>query len=197
MALTQVLKCNKRTMENAGHLKQLKRNDWVPAVIYGKGQENLTVVLERKELTKIFTRIGIRGIFSLEIEGEPAIMAQVREVQKNRMNGHITHVDFLTVTMNEKMHSMIRVHLLGEDELINTGGTLQIMLREIPVSCLPGDLPEVVEFNITGIEIGSRITIGDLKLPANIEVLEDLDTVIAHITGPSKDRTEEEVKTPE
>jgi large subunit ribosomal protein L25 len=197
MALTQVLKCEKRPIKNTGYLKQLKRDEWVPAVIYGKGHENQTVILARKELTKVFTRIGTRGIFSLEIEGEPAIMAQVREVQKNRISGDITHVDFLTVTMNEKIHSMIRIHLLGDEELSNVGGALQILLREIPVSCLPGDLLEVINFDISGLEIGSKITVGDLPLPANIEVLEDLDIAVAHIIALAKEEEEVEAEKPE
>lgn len=197
MALTQVLKCKKREIKNTGYLRELKRNEWVPAVIYGKEKENLTILLAKKELSRVFTHVGTRGIFSLEIEGEQqAVMAQVREVQKNRISGAIIHVDFLTVKMNEKIHSMIRIHLVGEEEIINKGGVLQLVVREIPVSCLPGDLPEVVNLDISGLEIGNKITIGDLSLPASVEVLEDAETVIANILAPSIDRIEDEVEKP-
>jgi len=190
MALTQVLKCKNREVKNTGYLRQLKRDEWVPAVVYGKDNENLTILLAKKELSRVFTHIGTRGIFSLEIEGDKqAIMAQVREIQKNRMSGEIIHVDFLTVKMNEKIHSMIRIHLVGEEALTDKGGVLQQTLREIPVFCLPGDLPEVVTLDISDLEIGNRITVGDLPLPANVEV-EDADTVIANILGAAKDEAE-------
>jgi len=196
MALTQVLTCKNREVKNTGYLRQLKRNEWVPAVIYGKDNENLTILLPKKELSKIFTRIGTRGIFSLEIEGkEQAITAQVREVQKNRVSGDIIHVDFLTVKMNEKIHSMIRIHLTGEEATIEKGGVLQQTVREIPVFCLPGDLPEVVNFDISGLEIGSKITVEDLALPANLEI-EDMDMVIANILGESRDEAEVEKAEP-
>ncbi|MCX5779670.1 MAG: 50S ribosomal protein L25 [Firmicutes bacterium] len=188
MALTQIIKGKNRDVKNTGYLRQLKREDWVPAVIYGKGQENLTVLLAKKELTRIFTHVGTRGIFSLEIEERsPAIMAQVKEVQKNRLSGDIIHVDFLTVKMDEKIHSMIRIQLTGEDAIILKGGVLQVNAREIPVSCLPGDLPEFVNVDISDLEIGGRILVSDLTLPATVEVLEDADTVIASIQGAARE----------
>lgn len=191
MALTQIIKGKNRDVKNTGYLRQLKREDWVPAVIYGKGQENLTVLLAKKELTRIFTHVGTRGIFSLEIEERsPAIMAQVKEVQKNRLSGDIIHVDFLTIKMDEKIHSMIRIQLTGEDVIILKGGVLQVNAREIPVSCLPGDLPEFVTLDISELEIGGRVLVSDLTVPATVEVLEDADTVIASIQGPAR---EEEV----
>jgi large subunit ribosomal protein L25 len=197
MALTQILKCKKREIKNTGYLKELKRNEWVPAVIYGKGQENMTVLLARKELSRIFTHIGTRGIFSLELEGEKqVVMAQVKEIQKNRISGAITHVDFLSVKMDEKIHSLIRINLVGEEEIINKGGALQLIVREIPVSCLPGDLPEVVNFDISGLEIGSRVILGDIPLPANVEPLEDGDTLVANILASSIESSEEQAEKP-
>jgi large subunit ribosomal protein L25 len=121
-------------------------------------------------------------------------MAQVKEIQKNRISGAITHVDFLAVKMDEKIHSMIRIHLVGEEEI--KGGTLQLIIREMPVVCLPGDLPEVVSLDISGLEIGSKVVIGDLSLPATVEALEDADTVVAHIVAATVEITEEEAVKP-
>ncbi|MDD3364425.1 MAG: 50S ribosomal protein L25 [Syntrophomonas sp.] len=197
MASTQVLKCKKREVKNTGYLRELKRNEWVPAVIYGKGKENLTVLLANKELSRVFTHIGTRGIFSLEVEGEKqVVMAQVKEVQKNRISGAITHVDFLTVKMDEKIHSMIRIHLVGEEEIINKGGALQLIVREIPVSCLPGDLIEVVNLDISGLEIGGKVILSDLLLPATVEALEDGDTVVANILASSIEEPEAKEEKP-
>lgn len=190
MASTQVLQCKNRAVKNTGYLRQLKRNDLVPAVVYGKDHNNLNILLAKKELTRIFTRVGTRGLFSLEIEGEAQpIMAQVREVQKNRLSGDITHVDFLTVKMNEKIHSLIRIHLVGEETLIEKGYILQQTHREIPVVCLPKDLPEMVTFDVSELEIGSKITVSDLALPATLE-LEDEDMVVASILGAAKEEPE-------
>ncbi|MDD4170944.1 MAG: 50S ribosomal protein L25 [Syntrophomonas sp.] len=192
MASIPVLEAKIRPIKNAGYLKELKRQEGVPAVIYGRGKDNLNIVLDRKNLTKTFNRMGINGVFSLEIEGKPASVAQVREVQKDHISGHITHVDFLTVAMDEKINSMIRIHLLGEEEVSQSGAVLQTLMREIPVSSLPGDLPEVITFDVSGLTIGNKVVIGDLDIPDNIEVLEDLDTTIANIVATREEEVAEE-----
>ena len=192
MASIPVLEAKIRPIKNAGYLKELKRQEGVPAVIYGRGKENLNIVLDRKKLTKIFTRMGINGVFSLEVEGESTSVAQVREVQRDHISGNITHVDFLTVAMDEKINSMIRIHLLGEEEVSQAGGVLQTLLREIPVSSLPGDLPEVITFDISGLGIGDKVVIGDLAIPDNVEVLEDLETTVANIVATREEEEEKE-----
>ena len=103
-------------------------------------------------------------------------------------------MDFLTVKMNEKIHSMIRIQLMGEEAIIIKGGVLQVNAREIPVACLPGDLQEVVTLDISAMEIGHRIMVKDLPIPAAVEVLEDADTVIAAIQGPSREEPAAEEK---
>jgi ribosomal protein L25, Ctc-form len=190
MALTQVLKCKNRQIKNTGYLRKLKRNEWVPAVVYGRDRQNVNILLAKKELTKIFTRIGSRGIFSLEIEGtDEAVMAQVKEVQKNHISGDITHVDFMAVKMNEKIHSTVGIHLTGEESLIGKGAVLQVALRELPVVCLPKDLPEMVTFDVSKLEIGSKITVSDLNLPQALEI-EDRDAVIASVAGAAQEEEE-------
>ncbi len=196
-ASTQVLKCKPREIKNTGYLKELKRNEWVPAVIYGKGQANFNVLLARKELSRIFTHMGTRGIFSLEVEGEKqtqTLMAQVKEIQKNRISGAITHVDFLAIKMDQKINSMLRIHLVGEEAIIDKGGALQVILREIPVTCLPGDLPEMVNFDISGMEIGSKVVVGDLPLPTTVEVAEEADAVVANILASTVESDDDEAE---
>ncbi|MEA4924791.1 MAG: 50S ribosomal protein L25 [Syntrophomonadaceae bacterium] len=197
MALTQVLKCKVRSLKNTGYLRQLKRNEWVPAVIYGRDRQNLNILLAQKELTRIFSRLGTRGIFSLEIEGAgPAVMAQVKEVQKNHISGAIIHVDFLAVKMNEKIHTTVGIHLAGEESLIEKGVVLQVALREVPVVCLPKDLPEMITFDVSGLEIGSKITVRDLSLPPVLEI-EDMDAMVASVTAAAKAEDEVQNEEPE
>ncbi len=196
MASAQVLKAKPRPLKNSGYLQGLKKSGGVPGVIYGRGKENQNIVLERKELTKVFNRIGIWGIFSVEVEGQPAYMTQVKEVQKNHISGEIIHVDFLSVAMDEKINSMVRIHLAGEEELYkNCGGILQILLRELSISSLPADLPEMVEFDVSGLEIGSKISVDDLQIPGNVEILDELDAPVAQVIVPARAEEEEEEET--
>ena len=198
MALAQTLICKKREIKNKGFLNQLRRSDGVPGVLYGKDKENIPILLTGKELNRIFKHTGSRGIFSLQIEGNTApVMVMVREVQKDALSGEITHVDFLGVKMNEKVHSMVTVHMSGEEELIKKGGILQIVSREIPIACFPGDIPDTIVFDISELNIGDKITAADLPLPETIELLTEPETVLANILAPGKGSTESAQGTPE
>ncbi|NLE27296.1 MAG: hypothetical protein GX625_18570, partial [Clostridiaceae bacterium] len=111
--LGQKLNARKREIKNRGYLNQLKRSEQVPAVIYGKGEEAVPIILEKRELNRIFNVHGSRGLFSLEIEGESKpMMTLIREIQRNPVSGQLIHLDFLSVNLNEKINSNVGV-LLG------------------------------------------------------------------------------------
>lgn len=193
MALAQTLMCKKREIGTKGSLNELRRKNWVPGVLYGKDQESLPILLTGKEISRVFSHSGSRGIFSLQIEGDTApAMAMVKEIQRNPISGELTHVDFLSVKMNEKINSLVTIHLTGEEELIKKGGILQTISREIPIACFPGDIPETIVFDISDLNMGDKITAGDVPLPANVELLEEPDTVLFNILAPSKGTAEAE-----
>ncbi|MDD2585720.1 MAG: 50S ribosomal protein L25 [Syntrophomonadaceae bacterium] len=195
MAIAQKIAAKKREIKSKGYLNE-KRQEWIPGVLYGKDTGNTPVFLGRKELSKTFTTYGSRGLFSLELEGEAKpFMVLVRELQRNPLSGQINHVDFLNVNMNETIKSMVGIHIIGEEEIIKKEGILQLGAKEIEVSCLPIDIPEIFECSVADLEIGEKVTVADLKLPDNVEVLSDLDTLLATVLAPSMavdDETETE-----
>jgi large subunit ribosomal protein L25 len=187
MALGQKIECKKREIKSKGFLNQMKAKDFVPGIIYGQGQEAQPVFLAGREFSRIIDKHGIHGLFSLQMEGEakPA-MALVKELQKHPLNGSLVHVDFLTVNMNEKIHSTVTIYIHGEDEVINKGGILQAGAKEIEVSCMPQDLPEHLTVDVSELEIGHKIVAGDLQVPQGVEMISDPDTVIATVLVPSR-----------
>jgi large subunit ribosomal protein L25 len=193
MALAQTLECKKRDIKNKGYLKEMKRNGWVPGIIYGQDTQPRAVFMGIRQLNKVFNRYGIRGLFSLQIEGEGnSPVALIREVQKNPLSGLITHIDFLTINMNEKISSNIAVYLTGEEELMKTGGILQSGAKEIEVSCLPKDLPDHFSYDLSGLQIGDKVVIADLQVPEGVEILSDAETLLAAVLAPSKAAMEDE-----
>jgi large subunit ribosomal protein L25 len=171
----------------------MKRNGWVPAVIYGKQQDSQTILLEAKEVKKVFAHTGTRGVIMLQIEGEKTpIMALIRELQKNPISDEYIHIDFLPLNSNEKVHNTVSIHLLGEEELIALGKVLQVMTKEIEVSCLPGDIPESISIDVSTLENGAKVVMGDISLPASVELLQDPSTVICIVMGQT--RAEEETE---
>ena len=106
MALAQTLKGVKRELKGKGHLHELRRGQMIPSIVYGQGREPLPIALEGRNLNRIFSHHGYSGLFSLELEGEPRpILALVREVQRHPVNREINHLDFLEVSMTEKITS--------------------------------------------------------------------------------------------
>lgn len=193
MALAQTLICKKRELRSKGYLNELKRNQQVPGVIYGKNKPNQAIVLSAKELSRIFKHSGTRGIFSLQIEGEARpVMVLAREIQKDSLSQELTHVDFLEVSMSEKINSIVTVHITGEEDLSEPEGVLQVMSREIAIQCLPADIPETIVFDISAMHIGDKVRAADLSLPQNVELMEDPDTVMAIIVPAGKGAIEDQ-----
>jgi len=202
MALAQTLKGVKRELKGKGHLHELRRGQMIPSIVYGQGREPLPIALEGRNLNRIFSHHGYSGLFSLELEGEPRpILALVREVQRHPVNREINHLDFLEVSMTEKITSNVPIHIIGEEEITKQGAILQAGAKELEVSCLPADLPDSVTVDVSQLQIGEKVTVADLVVGANVEKISDPDTVVAVILGASKstddETTEEEEATGE
>ncbi len=181
------LYCKQRKLSSNGYLNQMKRDGWVPGVIYGKEAENQTILLKSTELKKTFTHTGTRGVFMLQIEGEKnPVMALIRELQKDPVSNEYIHIDFLPLKSNEKVHNTVSIHLLGEDELIAQGKVLQVVTKEMEISCLPADIPESFSFDVSTLNNGDKVIMADILLPASIELLQDPDAVICSVMGQTR-----------
>jgi large subunit ribosomal protein L25 len=194
MAQAEKISCQKRDIKTRGYLNELKRSGIVPGTIYGKGIDNQAISISLKQLTRTFQVHGSRGLFSLEIDGDSGLMVVVREVQRNPITGHIIHVDFWKVRLDEKITSTVGVSIIGEEEIMKKGGILQSGAKEIEISCLPQDIPETLVYDIAALEIGDKVTVADLQVPPAVEILTDLETMVATVLAPSKATDEEEVE---
>lgn len=186
MALAQILNCKKRTIKSKGYLRQMRRDDQIPGIIYASGKENIPIFLSERQIIKTFNTYGSRGLFSLEIDGEKVCMALIRDLQKNSLSGKIIHIDFLSIEMDEKITSNVFVHIIGEEEVNKKEGILQVGVKEIEVSCLPQYLPDNITCDVSNLQIGDKITIGDLQTDENIEIIGEPDLLIVSILASSK-----------
>lgn len=194
MAQAEKISCQKRDIKTRGYLNELKRSGIVPGTIYGKGIDNQAISISLKQLTRTFQVHGSRGLFSLEVDGGSGLMVVVREVQRNPITGHIIHVDFWKVRLDEKITSAVGISIIGEEEIMKKGGILQSGAKEIEISCLPQDIPETLVYDIAALEIGEKVTVADLQVPAAVEILTDMETMVATVLAPSKATDEEEVE---
>ncbi len=163
----------------------LRRSGKLPAVIYGRHVEPIAIVLDSHRAELTLAKLSSSSLVTIELGGKeyPAI---VREKQRNYIKGVLTHVDFLAVDLTEKIRASARVHLFGVSPAVkDLNGVLVHGLELIEVECLPTDLPERIDVDISALQqIGDGIHVSDIVLPENIRILTDGDEMIVVATAP-------------
>ena len=163
--------------------------DDVMAVIYGPSTKNRSLVVKRMELEKAFTAAGESSLIELVIEGEPSVKVLVKETQRHPLKSFLRHVDFYEVDMSKKITTEIPLHFFGESKAIkDLGGMLVKSFDAIEVECLPNDLINHIDVDISAItELHHGIKVSDLNIPKTLKVLVDLDESVAMVVEPEKE----------
>jgi large subunit ribosomal protein L25 len=195
MALVS-LKADDRTPGRKGGARKLRRSGRVPAVLYGIGEVPKPVSLDAKELDILLRKHGASSIIlDLAVEGEAAgkSSALVKEIQRHTVTGQVLHVDLQRVSAERKLTVDVPIVLTGEATGVKEGGVMETILREIQVECLPGDMPDKLEIDVSEMNIGDAIHVRDLSLPKT-EILNDPENVVVTLVPPT---VYEEVKVEE
>jgi len=175
------LKVTKRTVFGK-KLKQLRKTGIIPGNIYGKDVKSTAVEVPFKEFEAVFKETGESGLVDLQLDSEtrPVLIKNVAFESLTRLP---LHADFYQVNLKEKVKTMVPLEVVGEPKAVTEKiGLLLTPLSEIEVEALPTDLPEKVEINVEGLAaVGDQVTVGDLKIPAGVEVLTDPAQVVVKI----------------
>lgn len=187
MAEAVVLNCEKRDLSTKSYLRSLRKKGKIPAVVYGHQLENLHISLDARRVGKILHTHGLYGIFNLLLENrDQPVTALIREVQRDPISGEINHIDFLRISMEETITATVPVILHGEEAILSKGGILQGGIKEVEVECLPGNLPDVIRQDISHLDIGDKLTVGQLTVPAGVKILTEPEAVVASVLSPAK-----------
>ena len=181
-----VFKGTLRTDLGKGASRRLRREGLIPAVVYGAGQEAVSIVLNHNEALTVFRNEDVySSIVTVEIDGKPE-SAILRDVQRHPYKPLLAHLDFLRVKAGEKLKSMVPVVLLNAEDAagVKAGGVLTHALTAIEVECLPKDLPHAIEVDIAALEVGAHITVADIKAPKGVEILTHAEDQVAGIVAP-------------
>ncbi|MEO6724955.1 MAG: 50S ribosomal protein L25 [Blastocatellia bacterium] len=169
--------------------RRLRAAGLVPVTVYGGGQDSTSATVTKREFASIIRNHGRNTIFTLDVEGAPTTV-KIADVQIDPIKGFLVHADLMRISMTEKSKFEISVRIIGESEGVKLGGgIMDIPTHSIEVRCLPGDLPSVVEVDVTPLGLGDHLSVKDLNLGDKVEVLTDPDSVIVNIVAP---RAEEE-----
>ena len=177
-----------RTDTGKGAARRLRRSDQVPAIFYGPNSQPVMLAVKYLDLRTLLKSASSENvIFQLQIEsgqGSASKTVMLKELQADPIKPIYYHADFYEISMDKELTLNVPVHLVGTPVGASKGGILQHVKRELSVSCLPGNLVEFLEVDVTALDIGDAVHVKDLVLPAGMKTAEDADTTIAVVTAP-------------
>jgi large subunit ribosomal protein L25 len=164
----------------------MRREGWLPSVVYGRGVVNENLKVDAKTFAELLAHSSSDNILiNLDIEGEGSRSVFLKTIQHDPLTGHALHVDFLAVDDKTEITANIPVHLLGEAKGVKAGGVLEQYAHTLEIVCLPNDLPDSIEKDVTYLEEGESLHIGELDLPKGVKATHAADVVVAHIGKPA------------
>jgi large subunit ribosomal protein L25 len=179
-----------RTQAGRGGVKKLRTTERIPAVIYGRQTKPQNLEINAKELEDLIHHSVSENILVDLALDQSKRLALVQEVQHHPLNGTVLHVDFHEVAETEKVTIMVPLETVGEAAGVKTGGgVLEHVQFKIKVRALPKDLPEQIVVDVTSLELGKSIHLGEIKAPEGVEILGDKKVSVISVAMP---RTEEE-----
>jgi large subunit ribosomal protein L25 len=176
-----------------GPARVLRRSGQIPAILYGRGTEPVLLSVNTKDLEKILKKGNFgQFILNLVIQNGKEVTkpAMIKELQAHPLSGSLIHIDFYEIDMNRQIRVMVPVVIKGHSVGVEEGGMLNIVRRELEVFCLPGDIPESFEIDISGLAIGDSIHLADVPMGENVEVDTDVNYTVVTVLSP---KVEEEV----
>lgn len=185
MATNVKLSATKRTGGGKGDARKARAAGLVPAVVYGRGEETRAIMVDAHELERLFSRVHYENtLIELDIEGEGQVRVLVREVQSHAFRNEVLHVDFYQIHANEKITVDVPIRLHGNPPGVKAGGILQHVLTNLELSCLPGEIPEQIDLDVSELEIGSSVHVRELPLPKGVESQVDGERVVVTLSPP-------------
>lgn len=180
-----VLSATKRTDKQNDKLRAAGS---IPAVVYAPDIESMSIAIDAREFEKVYRETGDSTIIDLKIEGEKdAYSVLIQDMQHAPVKDEVLHVDFYKITAGQELSASIALEFTGEAPGVKAGGILMTQRDAIDVTCLPKDLVDSIEVDLSVLaEVGDTIHISDLNIPAGITVSDDAELLVASIAAPRK-----------
>jgi large subunit ribosomal protein L25 len=175
MSIDFVLQADIRDDQGKGASRRLRRLGKVPAVVYGGGRPARAVALDHNQVQKALAQESFYSSVVQIRVGERQQPAILKDVQRHPSKPVILHLDFQRIVADEKIRVNVPLHLKGEKEApgVKTGGgVVSHLMNEVEVSCLPGDLPEYLELDISGLSVDDTLHLSDIPVPAGVEIIQ-------------------------
>ncbi len=171
--------------------KKLRREGLLPAIIYGGGRPETTPIAISQKILKDL--LHYHGLIELSIdEGKDKRMVILKDVQYDYLGTNPVHVDFQEVKMDEPIETVVELEFVGEPKGVKEGGTLEILMRELDIKCLPDRIPEKIVVDISNLGLGDVLHVKDIPVPEGVQILNPPDETVVVISEPEETVSEEE-----
>ncbi|HYP41150.1 MAG TPA: 50S ribosomal protein L25, partial [Chloroflexia bacterium] len=174
--------------------KQLRRQQLLPAVVYGHNVEAQAVQVPLREMERVYLRAGSNGLVDLKVgQDSPPRKVFIHNIQRDPVTHNLRHIDFLEVNLREEMTATVQLVMIGESPAVDRKeGVLLQALDHVQVRALPADLPPVIEVDISGLEeVDQAIHVSDLTLPPNVAMVTHEEELVAKVTALRAEEVEE------
>jgi large subunit ribosomal protein L25 len=189
------LSVNHREGLGSRESRRLRKQGFIPGVLYGRG-EPVAISVEERELRRALTgAAGLHSILDVEIDGKGSTHASIlKDYQVDKVRGFVTHIDLQEVRLDQTIQASVSVHLVGGEDApgVREGGVLSQPLREVNAEALPLEVPEHIDLDVSHMGAGDTLRVGDITVPDGVTLLDDPETVIATVTAPTREVVVEE-----
>lgn len=176
------LHASRRDETGKGVARRLRRAGRIPAVVYGKDMDPIPLSLDEQEAVNLFQSIPVANtVLQLDIGDGETLRTLVREIQTHPFRPDIIHVDFMRLRQGVAVELNVPFAFSGTPEGTRAGGRLDVVLYEAHVRCTPAKIPESIQIDVSGLDIGESLRLGDIALPDGIELLANPKTIVCHV----------------
>ena len=184
------LTVKERESRGSADSRRLRKQGFIPGVLYGKGKGSYAISVPERELRRVLTGAGgLHAILDVVLEGQATTHASIlKDYQQDPIRGHISHIDLQEVRLDQPIQASVTVQLIGEPAGVKEGGVLSQIQREINVEALPMEIPEHIDLDVTGMAIGDTLRLVDLAPIEGVTYLDDPEeTVLASVGLPARE----------
>jgi large subunit ribosomal protein L25 len=189
------LQAQERDTRGKNAARRLRASGMTPAVLYGEGNEaggSTALAIPTKIVDYTLHHFGDNALYNIRLDGDTST-ARVVDAQRDPVSGLLVHVDFAPVNMREIIEITVPLTVTGDAPGVDEGGVLQQVAYEIQVESLPGDIPQEITLDVSGLGMNENLTLGDLTLPEGVALLSEPEEVAVTVTAPTE-ITEEEME---
>ncbi len=180
------LEAKKREVVGKGACRKLRREGRIPAILYGPGEKSIPLTVDEDTFTYLYRSLqGGNAVFNLDLGGGRGKKTILKELQRQPFSRRIVHIDFEHISLRKRITVEVPIHLIGIPRGVKEGGgVLEHILREVEIECLPTDIPEHIEVDVSGLGIGDSIHLEDLEIP-NAQMLTAAGRPVATVLPPT------------